>query len=141
MNPFVYIKFWRNLAYHLKLLFGFELSTVTPNLLQKLERCQMWFLKIIFLYQNLPQVHQFYSLQVSVQLNLKLILESFSSLAACWLNRNCLFQSRATSYFDTNIKSVGVLPSICDTLCKYNLFTYFETWFYSSIFHCYDEWK
>ena len=27
-----------------------------------------------------------------------------------------LFQSRAMSYFDPNIKSIGVLPSICDTL-------------------------
>ena len=52
-----------------------------------------------------------------------------------------LFQSRAASYFDPNIKSVGVLPSICDTLCKYNLFTYFETWFHNSIFPCYEEWK
>ena len=39
-----------------------------------------------------------------------------------------LFQSRATSYFDPNNKSVDVLPSIFDTmLFKYNLFTYFET--------------
>ena len=44
-------------------------------------------------------------------------------------------------YFDPNIKSVGVLPSICDTLCKYNLFTYFETWFHNSVFPCYEEWK
>ena len=44
-----------------------------------------------------------------------------------------LFQSRAASYFDPNIKSIGVLPSICDILRKYNLFTYFEA--------CYEEWK
>ena len=42
-----------------------------------------------------------------------------------------LFQSRATSYFDPNIKSIGVLPSICDTLCKYNLFTYLKLGFTS----------
>ena len=52
-----------------------------------------------------------------------------------------LFQSRAASYFDRNIKSIGVLPSICDTLCKYNLFIYFETWFHNSVFPCYKEWK
>ena len=52
-----------------------------------------------------------------------------------------IFQSRATSYFDPNIKSIGVLPSTCDTLCKYNLFTYFETWFHNYIFLCYKEWK
>ena len=52
-----------------------------------------------------------------------------------------LFQSRAASYFDPNIKSIGVLPSICDTLCKYNFFIYFETWFHNSVFPCYEEWK
>ena len=54
---------------------------------------------------------------------------------------NSLFQSRAASYFDPNIKSIGVLPSICDTLCKYKLFIYFETWFHNYIFPCYEEWK
>ena len=47
VNPFVYIKFWRQACLP-SLLFGSELFTVTPNLLHKLERCQMWFLKIIF---------------------------------------------------------------------------------------------
>ena len=45
------------------------------------------------------------------------------------------------SYFDPNINSIVVLPSICDTLCKWNLFIYFETWFHNSIFPCYEEWK
>ena len=26
-------------------------------------------------------------------------------------------------------------------MCKYNLFTCFETWFHHSIFPCYEEWK
>ena len=52
-----------------------------------------------------------------------------------------LFQTRVTSYFDPNIKSTGVLPSICDTLCKYNLFTYLEAWFHNSVFPCYKEWR
>ena len=43
--------------------------------------------------------------------------------------------------FDLNIESTSVLPSICDTLCNYNLFTYFETWFHNSVFPCYEEWK
>ena len=47
VNPFVYTKFWRQACLP-SLLFGSELFTVTPNLLHKLERCQMWFLTIIF---------------------------------------------------------------------------------------------
>ena len=40
VNPFVYIKFWRQACLP-SLLFGSELFTVTPNLLHKLQRCQM----------------------------------------------------------------------------------------------------
>ena len=47
VNPFVYTKFWRQACLP-SLLFGSERFTVTPNLLHKLERCQVWFLKIIF---------------------------------------------------------------------------------------------
>ena len=47
-GPFgIYIKFWRQACLP-SLLFGSELFTVTPNLLHKLECCQMWFLKMIF---------------------------------------------------------------------------------------------
>ena len=48
--------------------------------------CQMWFLKMIFFVPISAPNWLIYSLQVSIQLNLKFILESFSSLAACWLN-------------------------------------------------------
>ena len=46
-NPLVYIKFWKQRCLP-SLLFGSELFTLTPSLLLKLERCQLWFLKIIF---------------------------------------------------------------------------------------------
>ena len=46
-NPLVYIKFWKQACLP-SLLFGSELFTLTPSLLLKLERCQLWFLKNIF---------------------------------------------------------------------------------------------
>ena len=52
-----------------------------------------------------------------------------------------LFSSRVDSFFDANITSRGVLPSICDSLCKYNLFHYLELWFNESIFPTYTNWK
>ena len=48
-----------------------------------------------------------------------------------------LFESRTESYFDTNISSKGVLPSICEILHKYDLFGYFESWFSNSTFPIY----
>ena len=46
-NPFVYIKFWKQ-VYLPSLLFGVELFSLNKSLLEKLERCQHWFLKILF---------------------------------------------------------------------------------------------
>ena len=50
VNPFVYIKFWYQACLP-SLLYGVELFTVTPTLIEKFERCQM---KISFLFPNLP---------------------------------------------------------------------------------------
>ena len=42
---------------------------------------------------------------------------------------NSLFQIRSQSYFDANIVSLGVLPSRCEALHKFGLFSYFDSWF------------
>ena len=36
---------------------------------------------------------------------------------------------------------IGILPSICGALNKYDLFNYFEIWFTSSTFSTYGNWK
>ena len=52
-----------------------------------------------------------------------------------------LFMSRAESYFDASVTSVGVLPSIIEALNKYDLFHFFVTWFHDSTFPTYSNWK
>ena len=52
-----------------------------------------------------------------------------------------LFSSRVDSFFYANITSRGALPSICDSLYKYNLSHYHELWFSESIFPTYTNWK
>ena len=52
-----------------------------------------------------------------------------------------LFSSRVESFFYANITSRGVLPSICDSLYKYNLFHCLELWLEESIFPTYTNWK
>ena len=47
INPLVYVKFWKQACLP-SLLYGAEVFTLIPTLLTKLERCQSWFLKIIF---------------------------------------------------------------------------------------------
>ena len=52
-----------------------------------------------------------------------------------------LFQYRAEGYFDTNVTSVGVLLSISEASVKFDLFDHFESWYKSSIFPSYENWK
>ena len=52
-----------------------------------------------------------------------------------------LFDTRAESFSDTSTDSLGVLPSICDALKKYGLFSYFDQWFIDFSFPIYFTWK
>ena len=50
-----------------------------------------------------------------------------------------LFHIRSQSFFDPNILSLGVLPSICEARHKYELFNYFGSWFSNSVFQSYAQ--
>ena len=52
-----------------------------------------------------------------------------------------LFRYRVDSFFDENISSLGILPSICEALHRYELFDYFESRFLNATFPNYSSWK
>ena len=52
-----------------------------------------------------------------------------------------LFDSRTKNFFDSNITSLDVLPSIAEALHKHELFDCFENWHDSSTFPNYTRWK
>ena len=52
-----------------------------------------------------------------------------------------LFDRRTKSFFHSDISSLGVLPSIAESLEKLDLFCYFETWYNNSIFPTYPNLK
>ena len=52
-----------------------------------------------------------------------------------------LFQCRAESYFETNVTFAEVLLGISEALVKYDLFRHFESWYNSSTFPFYENWK
>ena len=56
VNPFAYIKFWQQACLP-SLLYGVEIFTVTPTLIEKLERCQLWFLKNLFFVPKFTPRH------------------------------------------------------------------------------------
>ena len=91
----------------------------------------MWFLNIPFVPKfapNLPilQLAGLNSVESEIDSGKLLFFGCLLTEPKMAFVGKSLFQSRATSYFDPNIKSIGVLPSIYDTFCKYSLFTYFE---------------
>ena len=52
-----------------------------------------------------------------------------------------LFDNRTKSFFDSDISSLRVLPSIAESLKIFDLLDYFETWYNNSIFPTYPYWK
>ena len=51
------------------------------------------------------------------------------------------FEIRANSYFHTDIVSLGVLPSICEALHKYDIVNHFDSWYYDSSVQTYASRK
>ena len=145
-KPLIYIKFWRQACLP-SLLFATELFTLNASQLTKLERCQQRFLKTIFYVPNfapnsfLLKLSGLNSIESEIDFKKlmfwgRLITEP--KIAPVVI---LLFSSRVDGFFDANITSRGVLPSICDSLYKYNLFHYLELWFSESIFPIYTNWK
>ena len=148
VNPFVYIKFWRQACLP-SLLFGSELFTVTPILLHTLECCQMWFLKIIFFVPKFAsnllflQLAGLNSIESEIDIRKLLLLGDLLTEPKMTFVVKSLFQSRATSYFDPNIKSIGVLqvsvtPCV-NTVCLPTLKLGVTT--LSFLVTRYEEWK
>ena len=129
------------------MLYGAELFTVTPTLIEKLERCQQRFLKSLFFIPKFTPEHLLLKLselnsvesEIALRKSLfigRLITEIKMAPLVCKL-----FDTRAKSCFDTSIDSLGILPSICDALKKHGLFSYFDQWFVDSSFPTYFTWK
>ena len=58
---------------------------------------------------------------------------SFSSLV--------LFTTRVDCLFSSDVGSMGVIAYINESLCKFELSSYFDDWFVNSVFPSYNEWK
>ena len=144
VNPLIYVKFWKHACLP-SLLFGAELWTLTLTFLLKLERCQYWFLKHIFYVPEfapgplLLKLSGLNSIESDVAIK-KLLGRLITEPKMSPLIKN-LFDSRTKSFFDFDISSLGVLPSIAESLKKFDLFYYFETWYNSFIFPSYPNWK
>ena len=146
VNPLIYVKFWRQACLP-SLLYGSELFSLTPTLLIKFERCQQWFLKNVFYVpkfapkQLLLKLSGLNSTESEIALRKLLFLGRLITGDKMTQVVRDLFEIRTKSLFDTSIPSLGVLPSICETLNKFDLFPYFDSWFCNSSFPTYRSWK
>ena len=129
--------------------YDFVLSyfTLTSSQLLKLERCQSWFLRIIFYAPKfaprvlLLKLSNLNSVEAEVDIKKTLILGRLITQANMAETVKSLFLVRVENYFDSRFSSLGAIPSICETLRKYDLFQHFENWFTNSIFPTYSSWK
>ena len=146
VNPLICVKFWRQACLP-TLLYGAELFMLTPTLLLRLERCQSWFPKNIFhvpkfapgpLLLALSCLNSVESEIATRKLLLsgRLINEPKMSPAV-----KSLFDSRTKCFFDSDIRSLCVFPSIAEALHKYQLFHYFENLHNSLTVQIYSSWK
>ena len=129
------------------LLYGAELFMLTPTLLLRLECCQSWFLKNIF---NIPKfapgplllaLSCLNSVESEIATRKLMLLGRLINEPKMSPAVKSLFDSRTKSFFDSDITSLGVLPSIAEALHKYELFHYFKNWHNNSIFPIYSSWK
>ena len=145
-NPLIYVKFWRQACLP-SLLFGAELFTITLSLLLELERCQSWFLKKLFYVPDfapralLLRLTKLNSIEAEIDTRKLLFLGRLVTEPKMAPSLRNLLRSRTESLFDKDVKSIGILPSICEALNKYDLLNYFEIWFNSSTFPTYGNWK
>ena len=124
INPLVYVKFWRLAcgSAYLLCFMVLKVFTLTPTLLTKLERCQLWFLKIIVFVPKfapnllLQRLSGLNSIESEIALRKLLFLGHLITEPKMAPSVRSLFMSKAESYFDVSVTSAGVLPSIIDAL-------------------------
>ena len=143
VNPFIFTKFWSQACLP-SLLYGSELFTLTPSLLAKLERCQQWFLKNIFCnfapVRLILKLSSLNSTESEIALRKLLFLGRMITEDKLTPTVRNLCNYRVDSFFDESISFLGILPSICETLRRHELFYYFESRFHNSTFRNYSSW-
>ena len=138
-NPLIYVKFWRQACLP-SLLFGLSYLRLLPVCCLSLNAVNPGFLRNFFICQILPpralllRLTELNSIEAEIDMRKLLFLGRLVTEPKMAPSVRNLLRSRTESMFDKDVKSTGILPSICEALNKYDLFDYFEIWFNSSTF-------
>ena len=119
-------------------------SSLYSYFIAEVERCQYWFLKLIFYVPEFapgPLLLKLSALNSTepekATKKLLLLGQLITEPKMTSLIRN-LSDSRTKIFFNSDISSLGALPSIAESLKKFDFYYYyFETWYNNSIFSTY----
>ena len=145
-NRLIYVKYWKQVCLPSP-LFGSEIFSLTPTLLSRLERCQRWFLKIIFhvpkfassiFIERLAAVN---SVESETDYRKLLFIGRLLSVPNLPVTVKTLFRTRIESFYDEKISSIGVVSTIFEALCKHDLLIYLEEWRRTATIPTYSAWK
>ena len=143
-NALVYFKIWKQACIPC-LLFGSELWNLTPSDIEKLERCQRWFVRKVF---YLPNHSDGFSLQSITSVELQIDIRKLFFFARIVINDGMspvvrdIFRFRAKEYFrNPDCIPTGFMGDIVGLLKKYDLHSYFIRWINADLFPSYFSWK
>ena len=145
-NPLIYVKYWKQVCLP-SLLFDSEIFSLTPTLLSRLERCQRWFLKIIFHVPKfassifLERLAGINSVESEIEYRKLLFIGRLLSVPNLPVTVKTLFRTRIESFYDEKILSIGIFSTVFEALCKHDLLIYWEEWRRTAIFPTYSVWK
>ena len=146
-NPLIYVKFWKKACIS-ALLFGAELWTVTKTGLDKLERCQKWFLKKHFYLPDYIESSILYIISglqsISTLLHQKRLyfLGRIISLKKIPKVVSDIFRARLQTLDDNNsVAPQGFLGETAQSLKMFDLTSYLLLWQRVLIFPTYRKWK
>ena len=114
-NPLIDVKFWRQACLPSG-LFGSELFSLTDNQLNKLERCQQWFLKnILYVPKCTPnlfllRISNLNSIASEVDTRRLLFLGGLITEQKISPTVRYLFRARIDSFFNADLTSLSLYP-------------------------------
>ena len=129
-NPLVYHKIWKQVCIPC-LLFGSKLWNLTPSDIEKLERCQRWFVRKVFYLPNHSDGFSLQSISGLTSVELQTDIRKLFFFARIVRNDGMsrvvrdIFRFRAKEYF----RNLGCIPTV------------FMGWINADLFPSYSPWK
>ena len=146
-NPLVYLKIWKQACIPC-LLFGSELWNLTPSDIEKLERCQRWFVRKVFYLANHSDGFSLQSISGLTSVELQIDIRKLFFFARIVRNDGMspvvrdIFRFRAKENFrNPDCIPTGFMGDIVGLLKKYDLHSYFIMWINADLFPSYSSWK